>query len=192
MDPRELLLTAARAAVVYIFMLAVIRMLGKRTVGNFSAFDLLVALMLGEVVDELIYGDVMMVQGAVAIVTVALLQYGNSWLSYSSPTMGRILEGQPTPMVKSGQLQRDAMRHERVSEADVLAELRLQGVEDLQEVKLAMIETNGVLSVLREEWAEPAQKADVGAAKEEEETEPAGPQPRRPASKRRRKKTTGS
>jgi uncharacterized membrane protein YcaP (DUF421 family) len=53
MDPNELMLTAARAAAVYLFMLIVIRALGKRTAGNFSAFDLLVALMLGEVVDEI-------------------------------------------------------------------------------------------------------------------------------------------
>jgi uncharacterized membrane protein YcaP (DUF421 family) len=58
MDPRELMLTAARAAAVYVFMLIVIRALGKRTVGDFSAFGLLVALMLGEVVDEILYGDV--------------------------------------------------------------------------------------------------------------------------------------
>ena len=58
MDPRELMLTAARAAAVYVFTLIVIRALGKRTVGNFSTFDLPVALMLGEVVDEIIYGDV--------------------------------------------------------------------------------------------------------------------------------------
>jgi uncharacterized membrane protein YcaP (DUF421 family) len=62
------MLTAARAAAVSVFMLIVIRALGKRTVGNFSAFDLLVALMLGEVVDEIIYGDVLFTQGAVAIV----------------------------------------------------------------------------------------------------------------------------
>ena len=64
MDPHELMMTALRALGVYVLMLVVIRALGKRTVGNFSAFDLLVALMLGEVVDEIIYGDVSIAQGA--------------------------------------------------------------------------------------------------------------------------------
>jgi uncharacterized membrane protein YcaP (DUF421 family) len=67
MDATELLLTAARALAVYALLLAVIRVLGKREVGNFTAFDLLVALMLGEVVDEIIYGEVEFAQGAVAI-----------------------------------------------------------------------------------------------------------------------------
>lgn len=56
METQELLLTAQRAAAVYVLMLVVIRLMGKRTVGNFTAFDLLVALMLGEIVDEIIYG----------------------------------------------------------------------------------------------------------------------------------------
>lgn len=56
MDPNELMLTAARTAAVYVLMLIVIRALGRRTVGNFSTFDLLVALMLGEVVDEIMGG----------------------------------------------------------------------------------------------------------------------------------------
>ena len=88
MDPRELMLTAARAAAVYVFMLIVIRALGKRTVGNFSAFDLIVALMLGEVVDEIIYGDVLFIQGAVAIVAIAALAYADAWLAYFAPRHG--------------------------------------------------------------------------------------------------------
>ena len=63
METQELLLTALRAAAVYVLMLVVIRLMGKRTVGNFTAFDLLVALMLGEIVDEIIYGDVTFAQG---------------------------------------------------------------------------------------------------------------------------------
>lgn len=67
MDINELLLTALRASFVYFFLLFVVRILGKREVGATSAFDLIVALILGEVVDEIIYGDVTMLQGVVAI-----------------------------------------------------------------------------------------------------------------------------
>ena len=106
MDPRELMLTAARAAAVYVFMLIVIRALGKRTVGNFSAFDLLVALMLGEVVDEIIYGDVLFIQGTVAIVAIAALAYADSWLAYLRPSMEALLEGKPTIVVRDGRFER--------------------------------------------------------------------------------------
>jgi uncharacterized membrane protein YcaP (DUF421 family) len=161
MDPHELLATALRAAVVYVLMLAVIRLLGKRTVGNFSAFDLLVALMLGEVVDELIYGDVGMAQGMVAIAVIAMAHYSNSWLSYWDHGMDRLLEGIPTTIVQDGVLLRNGLRKEHMNEKDALAELRLQGVEDLSEVRLAQVEVDGQLSVIRQDWASPVQKADV-------------------------------
>ena len=175
MDAHALWITAARAVAVYVFMLVVIRLLGKRTVGNFSAFDLLVALMLGEVVDEIIYGDVSLAKGGVAIGTVALIQYANSWLSYSSPKLGRILEGSPTAVVRDGQLERSGMAKERMSEDDVRAELRLEGIDDMDEVKLAMIEVDGEVSVLRKDEAETIRKKDLAAKTEGAD----GPRPRR-------------
>ena len=102
MDPRDLALTAARAVAVYAVMLAVIRLSGKRTIGSFSAFDFLVALMLGEVVDEIIFGSVSMTQGFIAVGVIALLHYGNSWLTYWDHGFGHLLEGSPTVVLESG------------------------------------------------------------------------------------------
>ena len=161
MDPRELMLTAARAAAVYVFMLIVIRALGKRTVGTFSAVDLLVALMLGEVVDEIIYGDVLFIQGAVAIVAIAGLAYADSWLAYLHPSMEAVLEGKPTIIVRDGAFERAGMRSERMNEKDVMAHLRTEGVHDMREVHLAVVELDGTVSILKHAWADPAQKADV-------------------------------
>jgi|SRR5688572_15884637 uncharacterized membrane protein YcaP (DUF421 family) len=161
MDPRELMLTAARAAAVYVLMLIVIRALGKRTVGNFSAFDLLVALMLGEVVDEIIYGDVMFTQGAVAIVAIAALAYADSWLAFLHPSVEALLEGTPTIIVRNGRFERAGMRKERMTEQDVMAHLRGEGIHDMREVHLAVVELDGTVSILKHEWADAAQKADV-------------------------------
>lgn len=162
MDPHELLMTALRALGVYVLMLVVIRLLGKRTVGNFAAFDLLVALMLGEVVDEIIYGDVSIAQGVVAIGVVAAAQYGNSWLSYWDHGFDALLEGKPTPIVRDGKMVLGGMRAERLNAKEVMHELRLQGVDDIEEVKLAMVEVDGVVSVLKHDWAEPVTRRDVG------------------------------
>jgi uncharacterized membrane protein YcaP (DUF421 family) len=161
-DAGELAQTAARALAVYALMLVVIRVLGKRTVGNFTAFDLLVALMLGEVVDEIVYGDVTLAQGVTAIAVVALAHYANSWLSYMDVRLGRVLEGAPVAVVRDGALVREGMRGERMNEKDVMAELRHEGITDLREVKLAMVEVDGVVTVQRHDWAEPVQKADLG------------------------------
>ena len=155
------MLTAARAAAVYVFMLIVIRALGKRTVGNFSAFDLLVALMLGEVVDEIIYGDVLFTQGAVAIVAIAALAYADSWLAYFDHGIEAVLEGKPTIIVRNGRFERAGMRSERMNEKDVMRHLREAGIHDMREVHLAIVELDGAVSILRHPWADPVQKADV-------------------------------
>ena len=105
MEINELVMTAVRAVAVYVLMLVVIRALGKRTVGNFSAFDLLVALMLGEIVDEMIYGDVRFIQGTVAIVAIGALAFADSLLAYWDHGMEAILEGKPTIVVKDGEFE---------------------------------------------------------------------------------------
>jgi uncharacterized membrane protein YcaP (DUF421 family) len=161
MEPGELMLTAARAAAVYVMMLIVIRALGKRTVGNFSAFDLLVALMLGEVVDEIIYGDVRFLQGTVAVVAIGALAYADAWLAYFDHGLDLVLEGKPTIVIRDGEFDRKGMRSERMNEKDLLGHLRAQGIHDMREVHLAVVEHDGSVSVLKHRWAEPAQKGDV-------------------------------
>jgi uncharacterized membrane protein YcaP (DUF421 family) len=161
MEIRELLLTAARAAAVYALMLIVVRLLGKRTVGNLSAFDLIVALMLGEVVDEIIYGDVRFISGTVAIIALGGVAYLDSALCFWDRRIEAVLEGKPTIVVKRGEFHRGGMRRERMNEPDILAVLREQGVRDLREVEYAVVEHDGSVSVVHYEWAQPASKADV-------------------------------
>jgi uncharacterized membrane protein YcaP (DUF421 family) len=160
-DVHELVLTAGRAVAVYALMLVVVRALGKRTIGNFSAFDLIVALMLGEVVDEIIYGDVPFVQGTVAIVVLGAMSYGYSWLSYSGHGFDRLLEGTPTVVVRDGAFVPEGLRSERMNEGDVRSELRLFGLEGPERVKEARIETDGQVSVILRPDAEPLRRRDL-------------------------------
>jgi uncharacterized membrane protein YcaP (DUF421 family) len=180
----ELILTAARAFAVYVLMLIVIRALGKRTVGNFSAFDLLVALMLGEVVDEVIYGDVRFAQGTVAIVVIGAVAYADAWLAYFDHGWQGILEGKPTVVVQDGEYDRKGMRKERMNEKDVLGHLRAQGIADMREVHLAVVEHDGTVSVLRQRWAEPAQKGDIVEADRQRRLGAIGDREQPPGAKR--------
>jgi uncharacterized membrane protein YcaP (DUF421 family) len=158
---RELALTAGRAILIYVFLLVVIRALGKRTVGNFTAFDLIVALIIGEVVDEPIFGDVPVAQGLLAIAVVGALHFGNSFLSYLSPAFDRLTAGAPRLLVKNGTLDRRAMAMERVNEQELWSLLRMRQIDDLDDVKEAWLETTGELSVLRTEDARELQKGDL-------------------------------
>ena len=160
-DVNELLYTALRASFVYFFLLLVVRLLGKREIGNTSAFDLIVALILGEVVDEIIYGDVTILQGVTAIVVVAIWHVVNSWASFKSEIIDKITGAPPTILVKNGQIQHKNLAKERVNEDELLSELRLMGVDDEKEVKHATLEPNGKVSVIQEDWAKPVQRQDL-------------------------------
>jgi uncharacterized membrane protein YcaP (DUF421 family) len=176
MDIQELAMTAARTAVIYIFLLIVLRVLGKRTVGNFTPFDLtvgnftpfdlVVAFMMSEVVDEPIFGDVPLVQGLLAITMVALLHFANSYLSFRSLTFDKLVGGEPKVVIRDGELQWDEMASERINEEELCSLLREQQVDDIQEVKRGTLETNGVLSVIKKEEAKELQKGDVQALQE--------------------------
>ena len=165
MDAQDLLLTAVRASVIYFFLLLVIRLLGKREVGSTSAFDFIVALMLGEVVDEAIFGDVTMVKGLLAIAVIALWHFVNSWASFKSKTIDKITGASPTVLVENGEIIQDALAKERLNDDELYSQLRLMEIEDIQEVKKATLEPNGQISVIQEDWAKPVQKGDLQASK---------------------------
>jgi len=165
MDVTELMYTALRASFVYLFLLIVVRLLGKREIGATSAFDLVVALILGEVVDEIIYGDVIILQGVIAIVVVALWHLVNSWASFKSEFIDKLTGAPPTVVVKNGQIQRKNLSKERFNEQELFSELRLMGVDNVKEVKQATLEPSGTVSVLLEDWAKPVQRQDLTETK---------------------------
>jgi uncharacterized membrane protein YcaP (DUF421 family) len=165
MDTNELLLTALRATFVYFFLLLVVRILGKREIGATSAFDLIVALILGEVVDEIIYGDVTILQGVIAISVVAIWHLVNSWASFKSQFIDKLTGAPPTVVVKKGEIQHKHLARERLNQEELFSELRMSGVDDIKEVKQATLEPNGKISVLLEDWAKPIQYQDLPDSK---------------------------
>jgi uncharacterized membrane protein YcaP (DUF421 family) len=162
-DYQELAMTAARATAIYVFLLVVLRLLGKRAVGDATAFDFMVALILGEVVDEPIYGDVPLIQGVIAIAVIAGWHAVNSYISYRSQRFDRLAGGSPTILIKNGIVDRKAMRQERVNDQDLAVLLRLQEIEDLKDVKEATLEPDGELSVIKVDEARELTRADVAA-----------------------------
>lgn len=161
MDIHELLLTALRATFVYFYLLIIVRLLGKREIGASSAFDLIVALMLGDVVDEIIYGDVTIAQGTVAIAIIGIWHLVNAWASYKSQLIDKLTGASPTVLVRHGEIQRKQLAWERLNEGELWSELRMMEVDDIKEVKQATLEPNGKVSVLLEDWAKPVQKQDL-------------------------------
>lgn len=160
MDTSELLQTALRAGLVYVFFLVVMRILGKRTVGNITAFDLVVAFIMSDAVGEIIYGDVPVVQGLLAIAVLAGLHLLSSFLGFHFPTLDALFGGQPNVLIRNGEMQPKAMAAERVNEGELRFMLREHNIENMREVKLGTLEVDGHLSVLKRQNGDQKQDDD--------------------------------
>jgi len=85
-----------------------------------------------------------------------VLEYGNSWLTCRNRSFDKALEGEPTIVVKHGEFQLSGMRRERMSEHDVVGALRLKGIENINRVRFAIVESDGQVSVIEESTPVPA------------------------------------
>ena len=166
MELHLLLAVALRATIVYAFLLVVIRLLGKRSVGIHAAFDLVVAIILADLASEAITGGVPLSYALFAVALVAGWHYVGRLLHYQSPRLQRWLGGGPTVIIRDGQLMPHALQAERLSAEELWSLLRHHGIEQLTEVRLACVEPSGQLSIIRQEWAREARACDLREALE--------------------------
>ncbi len=145
---QPLVVTAMKSVVLYTVMLVMVRVLGKRAIGNFTAFDLLVALMVSDMIGDIVFGGVTFAQGMAGILPIAAMEYVASWVSIKKPSFDRIIEGEPTIVMREGELDRRGMNAERMTEYDIDAALRHHGIDDRRLVRLATVESDGHVSVL--------------------------------------------
>ncbi len=146
----ELWLSLWRTTVLWGVALAVFRMVGKRTLGKMGAFDFAVIIMMGEATAigmEDPHVALMIPIGVVVLL--GLLQWALTFLNVRWPALEQLTQGTHTEVVKDGQLQAAAMRAERLSEADLLMELRQKGVSSVSAVQAAYLEPTGQVSVFQ-------------------------------------------
>lgn len=91
-----------RTAFLYIFLLTLLRLLGRREIGAFGPFDFLIALMIGDVLGMTIFGDVELVSGIAVIALIGVLHFANSWLACRSKGFAKLVEGAPVLLVDDG------------------------------------------------------------------------------------------
>ncbi|MET0286827.1 MAG: DUF421 domain-containing protein [Polyangiales bacterium] len=140
-----------RTSIIYLYTLLLIRVLGKRGLGQLSSFDFLIVIALGSSVgDPMFYEDVPLAHAMMVITVVVLLQRGVTWLTEKSTAAERMIDGQPRRLVRGGVVDHANMREEQLDFEEVFAGLRAQGVHQLGEVQRAYIEPSGAFSVLRE------------------------------------------
>jgi uncharacterized membrane protein YcaP (DUF421 family) len=139
-----------RAAIVYLAVLVMVRLTGKRTVGQFTPFDLIVVMLLAESVSGSVSGqDGSLVGGLIAAASLVALDVLTSVLTSRSRRMDSLVEGNPVVIGRDGVIYKDVLRRERVSESDVEKSLR-EADCNLEAMRMAILEADGRISVLKQ------------------------------------------
>ena len=138
-----------RAVVVYAVVLALVRLSGKRTVGQFTPFDLIVVVLLGTAVQNSLIGeDVSLPGGLILAATLIACNWLVGFASARSQLLKRLTEGSPVLLGRDGELFDGALRRQNISREDVEEALRKQGLSDLRQAALITLEIDGTLTVV--------------------------------------------
>jgi uncharacterized membrane protein YcaP (DUF421 family) len=159
----QLLGSLVRLSLTYFYMLTLVRLSGKRSIGKATPFDFLVALMLGEFFGDLVWGVVPVAQGLVAVGTVMILHMVVAYASYRSIPFDQLVGSKPELLVQDGVIVRENMARQYIQDRDLDMMLREWGLEERGEVRVATLEPTGELSVVRQEEAKVAEKRDLAS-----------------------------
>jgi uncharacterized membrane protein YcaP (DUF421 family) len=146
----QLPLLILRAVVVYVFLLAALRLAGRREMGQMTSFDLVLLLLISNAVQNSINaGDNSLTSGLVSAVVLVTLNWLAGYAAYRWRWAERLLQGRPQRMVTDGKVHFGAMRKELLTLAELRSALRKQGVSRIGECARVDLEPDGTLSVLR-------------------------------------------
>lgn len=138
-----------RTFIMYAYTVFLLRLLGKREMGQLSVLELAIIISFGSAVgDPMIGAEVPIVYGVIAITTVALLQIGLETFINKNKKAEALMEGEPNLVINDGVIDLTCLRKENLSKEDLLRALRSKSVNHLGEVNKAFVETNGQISVL--------------------------------------------
>lgn len=152
-----------RTLVAYLFLLALIRLSGKRLVAEATGMQLVLAIVIGDLVDDALFGAVPFAQFVVAAGSLTLVQLIVGVAAMYDFRVWRVVEGAPALLIQNGIPRRAAMRRQRVSRKELASLLRLKGISAARwaEIKRARLEEEGILGIIFHEWARPAQRRDA-------------------------------
>lgn len=137
------------AILAYGALVVLLRLSGKRTLSKMNVFDFVFVVALGSTLATTILStDVTLADGVLALTALIGLQILLSWLCVQSHWLDRVINGEPTLLLYRGQFLYEAMRHERVTEEEVRAAVRNEGLTALDEVESIVLETDGTFSVV--------------------------------------------
>lgn len=140
---------ALRTAIVYLFLVVILRLTGRREVGQMSILDLVVILIIANGVQNAMVGaNVTLAGGLISATTLVILDRLLNTVIRRNTTLARVLEGEPVLLVSGGRILPSALGRASIDRAELDAALRAHGVSTVDDVRLAVLETDGSISVI--------------------------------------------
>lgn len=139
-----------RAVAIYLVLLVLFKVAGRRTLAELTTFDLVLLMVIGEATQQALLGeDFSMTNAVLVIATLIAIDIGFSLAKQRSPWFARVLDGGPTVLVEQGQVLHKRLKHARLDEGDILEAARsTQGLVELKQIRFAILERNGKISVI--------------------------------------------
>lgn len=143
--------TILRVVVAYFFVLVALRLMGKREFGQLSPLELVTLLLIPELLSNAVQqGDASMVRALVGVSTLMLLVFGSSLAMHMSKTVEDAVQSKPTVLVAHGELILENLNIERVTPGEVFSEMHKAGLDDLPQVRWAVLESDGKIAIVPE------------------------------------------
>lgn len=139
---------ALRTIVVYVVVVALVRIGKKRSMGRMTAFDLILAIMLGSITSRAITGNAPMVPALTAAAVLLAMHWLAAFLAFRWSPFGTLIKGRNRELVRDGELAEDAMQRSQITRQDLQEAMRRSGVRDLDEVESAHLERDGEISIV--------------------------------------------
>ncbi|PZO00595.1 MAG: hypothetical protein DCF30_09300 [Hyphomicrobiales bacterium] len=142
--------TVLRGVAIYVVLLLIVRLSGRRTLAQMTPFDLVLLLIIAETTQQALLGNDFSITNAfVLIVTLFGIDIGLSYLKKRHTGLSLVIDGTPTILLSHGQPDERALKRARVSVEDVLKAARIQqGLESLHQIKFAVLEASGEISIV--------------------------------------------
>jgi uncharacterized membrane protein YcaP (DUF421 family) len=138
-----------RTVVVFFLVLLVTRAVGRRELSSMEPFDLILIVVIGDLIQQgVTQSDYSLTGTTIVILTMALLTVSTAWFSFRFARLRPLLEGEPVMLIADGRVIQRNLRAQRMTIPEVAAEARLQGIGTLDEIRYAVLETNGKISFL--------------------------------------------
>jgi uncharacterized membrane protein YcaP (DUF421 family) len=150
-----------RGSVMYLSIYFLLRFVLKRQAGTLGVADVLVLVLISDAAQNAMANDYTSIpDGLLLVSTIIFWSYALDWLGYRFPRLERILHPPPLKLINDGRLLRQSMKRELISEAELMSQLRQQGISDVKDVKQACIEGDGHISVIHHEKSKGSKAAD--------------------------------